>query len=217
VISLSPNAAERTTAKDRPMWLYDPQYVGAGLAWLPTKQAVHDGQVDFADTSDFSVGHALKRLNDAKPGNFADWSVPTWEEWKGLFAGWNTTTSLRAFLGDMDPTDAYWHSLLPLALSTQRDRVWTRTSAAVDSKCLPAGSVLHLRVATAVNTSVPTSSANGALEDMGPGAELYGSGVSGCYDHAWAILNGQVTGRNVLTGQLIVRRNTGSLDYMATQ
>lgn len=217
VISLSPNAAERTTAKDRPMWLYDPLYVGANSSWLPTKQALRDGRAEFEDTSDFSVGHALKRVDDAKPGDFSDWTVPTWDEWKGLFAGWNTTKNLREFLGDMDPTDPYWHSLLPLTLYTQGERLWTRTPATVDSKCLPDRSVLHLRVPTAVNTSEAVSSYNGALGEMGPGAELYGSGASACYDHAWAILNGQVTGRSVPTAQLIVRRNTGSVDYMATQ
>jgi hypothetical protein len=46
---------------------------------------------------------------------------------------------------------------------------------------------------TAVNTSEAVSSYNGALDEMG------------------------LAGRSVLTGQLIVRRNTGSVDYMATK
>jgi hypothetical protein len=217
VISLSPNASNRTTTANRPMWLYDPQYVGANLAWLPTQQAVRDGRADFETTSDFSVGHALKRVNDAGAGGFSDWRVPSQDEWKGLFTGWNTTKDLRAFLGDMYPTDQYWHSLLPLALYTMGDRLWTRTSVTADSKCLPQGSVMHLRVPTEVNTTHSVSSYDGRVEPTGPGPELYGAGVSECYDNAWRILNGLVQGRPVHVAQLIVSRDTGNLTYMAEQ
>jgi hypothetical protein len=217
IISLSPNAAERTTTKDRPMWLYDPQYALANLSWRPTKQALLDGRVAFEDTNPFSVGHALKLIDDARPGDFSDWTVPTWDEFKGLFAGWNTTEPIRVFIGNMDPTDAYWHSLLPLILSTQDERLWTQTPATVNSTCLPSRTVMHLHVATAVNTGGPLSGYSGALDTMGPGAELYGSGVSDCYDHAFAILNGGITGRSVPTGQLIVVRHTGTVNYMGEQ
>jgi hypothetical protein len=217
IISLSPNAAERTTTKDRPMWLYDPQYALANLSWRPTKQALLDGRVAFEDTAPPSVGHALKLINDAQPGDFADWTVPTWDEWKGLFTGWNTTQDIRVFLGNMDPTDAYWHSLLPLILYTQGERIWTQTPATVDSTCSPSRNVMHLHVSTAVNTGGPVSSFNGALDPMGPGPELYGSGVSGCYDNAYAILNGGITGRYPPTAQLVVVRHTGAVNYMGEQ
>jgi hypothetical protein len=195
VISLSPNSSNRTTTAHRPMWLYDPQYVGANLAWLPTQQALRDGRTEFDDTSEFSVGHALKRVNDAQAGGFSDWTAPSQDEWKDLFAGWNYTRDVGAFLGDMDPTDEYWHSLLPLVLYTQAARLWTRTPATVDSKCLPSRSAMHLHVPTAVNTSERVSTYNGAVEPTGPGPELYGAGVSECYDNAWNILNGNVKGR----------------------
>ncbi|MFL5861712.1 MAG: hypothetical protein ACJ780_13160 [Solirubrobacteraceae bacterium] len=224
VISLSPNSAERTTSNGRPMWLFDPQYTGIAqgnlsmsLTWDPTEEAVRAGLVEFADHGVPSVGHALKEINNARPGDFADWTVPSADEWKNLFAGWKTTKSRREFLGDMDPADPYWHSVLPLVLDSQTPYLWTRTAAPRDSKCLSVGTVLHLHAPTVVNTSVPLSDSDRAIGPVGPGAELYGANVSECYHFAWAQLTGRITGEYVPAGYLIATRNTGGLNYMADQ
>jgi hypothetical protein len=217
VISLSPDPPLRTTAKDRPMWLYDPQYVGTTKAWLPTKQAVLDGRAEFENTSTASVGYALKQINDAQDGGLSDWAIPTQDEWKDLFAGRNTNQSLGALLASMDPTDSYWHVVLPLILGSQSARVWTRTPVAVDAKCLPGGNVLHLHAPSTVNTLELLSAYTGGIAGMGPGPEVYGSTTSACWDNAWARINGNIAGTSPAGAVVVARRSTGAVNYMAEE
>ena len=128
VISLPVLPGDRTTALNRPMWIWD-WTVEAGLTWDPSKPA----------TQPKSVPNALTTLNTTKAGSgFSDWRVPSRSDFAGLFTGQSTRfkdDTVSQFLDAILPHDSPERLL---KLDNFSDRyLWTSDAAGTsnDATC----------------------------------------------------------------------------------